>query len=277
MLIGYDCPVYATYFNTTIYDAERTQVRKNSICLFEYTADYPLQRHSTSFYVTISRNNYLILRTIAVVGNYDYTVDYIFYLDGAIEIKVRASGYIQGAYFQPGESQEYGFRVHDAFATSMHDHIINFKADLDILEPKNTLMKIDIEPATKSYPWLGGRSMNTMGLKKTPVTKETGLNWPGNSASIYIVGNNGSENSWGETRGYRLMPGSGIGTPVYLIPEESQPLGKSAFWGTKPLWVTKQKNNESRSASPRNALNREQPLVDFNQYMDDENIEEEDM
>ncbi|KAJ5654955.1 membrane copper amine oxidase [Penicillium lividum] len=274
---GYDCPAYASFMDTTIYDAERTQRRRNTICLFEYTSDYPLQRHSTSFYVTVSRNNYFVLRTTAVVGNYDYTVDYIFYLDGSIEIKVRASGYIQGAYFMPGESREYGFRVHDAFATSMHDHVINFKADFDILESRNTLMKIDIEPKLRSYSWLEGNSMSTMGLKKTPVKKESGLSWPANSASMYVVTKNGSENAWGETRGYRIMPGSGMGTPVYLIPEESEPLGKSALWATRALWVTKQKDDEVRSASPRNALNRDQPLVDFGQYMDDDDIEEEDM
>ncbi|KAJ6157379.1 membrane copper amine oxidase [Penicillium chermesinum] len=246
--IGYDCPAYASFMDTTIYDAERTQRRRNTICLFEYTSDYPLQRHSTSFYVTVSKNNYLILRTTAVVGNYDYTVDYIFYLDGSIEIKVRASGYIQGAYFMPDESREYGFRVHDAFATSMHDHVINFKADLDILESRNTLMKIDIEPKVKSFSWLEGKSMNTMGLTKSSIKKESGLDWPANSASMYVVTKNGSDNAWGETRGYRIMPGSGMGTPVHSIPEESEPLGKSALWATKALWVTKQKDDEVRSA-----------------------------
>ncbi|KAJ5774196.1 membrane copper amine oxidase [Penicillium paradoxum] len=274
---GYDCPTYADFMDTTIYDAERTQQRRKSICLFEYTADYPLQRHSTSFFVTISRNNYLVLRTTAVVGNYDYTVDYVFYLDGSIEIKLRASGYIQGAYLMPGESQEYGFRVHDQFATSMHEHVINFKADFDILDTRNTLVKVSIEPKTKLYPWSEGKALPTMGLNRTPISEETGLNWPANSQAMYIVTNNQSHNQWGETRGYRIMPGSGMGTPAHLAFEGSHALGRAAPWALKDLWVTKQKDDEARSASPRNAFNTDQPMVDFSQYVDGEEIEQEDL
>ncbi|KAJ6118214.1 membrane copper amine oxidase [Penicillium samsonianum] len=274
---GYDCPAYADFMDTIIYDAERTQRRQKTICLFEYTADYPLQRHSTSFYVSISRNNYLVLRTTAVVGNYDYTVDYVFYLDGSIEIKVRASGYIQGAYLVPGETQEYGFRVHDQFSTSMHDHVINFKADFDIIGSQNTLIKVDIEPKTKSYPWSEGEGLHTMGLSSIPISKECGFNWPSNSQSMYIVTNNHSQNKWGETRGYRIMPGSGMGTPAHLAFEGSRSLGRAAMWATKDLWVTKQKDDEVRSASPRNAFNTDQPMVDFSQYLDDEEIEQEDL
>jgi primary-amine oxidase len=75
----------------------------------------------------------MIIRTIAVVGNYDYTIDYIFYLDGSIEVKARASGYIQGGYFV--NNQNYGFRVHDSLSSSIYDHVINFKADFDIAGP----------------------------------------------------------------------------------------------------------------------------------------------
>ncbi|GAD97759.1 hypothetical protein PVAR5_6439 [Paecilomyces variotii No. 5] len=273
----YDCPVYADFMDTFIYDAERTQRRKRTICLFEYTADYPLQRHSTAFYVTISRNQYLVLRTTAVVGNYDYTVDYIFYLDGTIEFKVRASGYVQGAYFMPGESQEFGFRVHDQFATSMHDHVINFKVDLEILDSRNTLLKVNIEPKTKSYSWSEGEPLHTMGLVRESVPNETGFNWAANSQSMYIVVNNETQNQWGENRGYRIMPGSGIGTPGHLVAKSSQSLGKSASWASNDLWVTKQKDDEAHSSSPRNAFNKDQPMVDFTQYVDGDNITQEDL
>jgi primary-amine oxidase len=160
--------------------------------------------------VTVSRYNYLILRTTAVVGNYDYTIDYLFYLDGTIEIKIRASGYIQRSYFMPEESREYGFRVHDQFATSMHDHVFKFKADLDILNSRNTLVNVNIEPKTKSHSWSEGEPLRTMGLVKETGLQGTGLNWPANSQSIYLVVNNETQNRWDEYRGYRIMPGSGM-------------------------------------------------------------------
>jgi primary-amine oxidase len=55
-------------------------------------------------------------------------------LDGSVEVKVRASGFIYGAHWAANavNKDEYGFRVHDALSTNMHDHILSFKADFDI-------------------------------------------------------------------------------------------------------------------------------------------------
>jgi primary-amine oxidase len=37
---GYDCPAYATFLSTEYHIQGQTIVRKNTICVFEYTADY---------------------------------------------------------------------------------------------------------------------------------------------------------------------------------------------------------------------------------------------
>lgn len=89
---------------------------------------------------------------------------------------------------------EYGFRVHNAVATSMHDHVINFKADLDIAGANNSMVRIGVEPFTTTYPWdddsegTGSKKMSTMHLTHTPITTETGLDWPSNSAEMYYFG-----------------------------------------------------------------------------------------
>lgn len=191
-------------------------IHRNAIGLFEYTADYPLQRHTTDSYISVSKNTYFVVRTVAVVGNYDYNIDYIFYLDGSIEIKFRASGFIQGAYYVPGESEEYGYRVHEQFASSLHDHVLNFKADFDILDQNNTLVSVDIQPTIAEYPWAPGEQRNTMKLTRQNVEAETWLNWPANSASHLVVINDDLSNAWGQKRGYRIMPGSGMGAPAHL-------------------------------------------------------------
>ncbi|PYH42395.1 amine oxidase catalytic domain-containing protein [Aspergillus saccharolyticus JOP 1030-1] len=231
---GYNCPAYAEFLDIIIYNTEQSQQRHKTIYLFEYTTDYPLQRHTTSFYVTVSRNNYLMLRTTAVVGNYDYTVDYIFYLDGSTEVKIRASSYIQGAYYIPGESEKYGHRVYDQFTSSMYDHVINFKADLDVLGTSNTLMKVDVEPWTESFLWSEGEALPTMGLRRTPIEIDYRLNWTANSQSMYIILDTESTNTWGEMH-YRIIPGSGMGTPAHLTFNGSRTLGKAASWAIEDL------------------------------------------
>lgn len=74
----------------------------------------------------------------------DYSFDYTFYLDGALETTVRASGYIQSAYYakngdygarslSKGEVQNLiltvniGYHIHDGLSGSMHDHVLTFK------------------------------------------------------------------------------------------------------------------------------------------------------
>lgn len=86
------------------------------------------------------------MRSISTVGNYDYMFQYTFFLDGSLEVSVRASGYIQSAY--SANNEDYGFRIHDSLSGSMHDHVLNYKADFDILGEKNSLQKIDFVPAT---------------------------------------------------------------------------------------------------------------------------------
>ncbi|MCJ1472377.1 hypothetical protein MMC13_001024 [Lambiella insularis] len=281
----YDCPAYATYLSTSYHVNDFTSTNENNICLFEYTADHPLQRHTTPTSVSISRSQYLVLRSVSTVGNYDYTIDYLFYLDGSIEVKYRASGFIFGAFYaSSGNStkapaNEYGYRVHDAVSTSIHDHVINFKADLDIAGTSNTLMRVGIEPLSKTFPWdeAGGPPRNTMHLTHTPVNEETGLAWPRNSGEMFIVLNEDSTNAWGEKRGYRIMPGTGMGTPSHLTILNSTGLKKAAEWAGKDLWVVKQKDTEPKSASPLNFVEPDNPLVDFAKFVDGEEITQEDL
>ncbi|KAE9373708.1 amine oxidase catalytic domain-containing protein [Stipitochalara longipes BDJ] len=278
---GYDCPAYATYLSTSYHFGEDTEIRRNSICVFEHTADYPIQRHSSATRVSVSRNTYLVVRFVSTVWNYDYTFDYIFYLDGTIEVKVRASGFIFAAFWTGNEANEdeYGFRVHDALASSMHDHVLNFKADLDVAGTDNTMVRLGIEPITMKYPWDDERTgpRNTMHLVQRPVEKETGLDWARNSGEMYIIMNQNKTNEWGEKRGYRIQPGSGIGSPIHLTILNSTALGKSASWASQDLWVLKRKDTEPKSASSLNFLDPHDPLVDFSKFVDDEDIVQDDL
>lgn len=65
---GYDCPAYATYLNTSFYVSETTHTHLNSLCLFEFETDYPIQRHSTSKYVSSTKNIEFSIRSVSTVG-----------------------------------------------------------------------------------------------------------------------------------------------------------------------------------------------------------------
>ena len=275
---GYDCPAYADYLSTTYHISEQPWTNPNGICVFEYTADHLLQRHTSQYQVSLSRQTYLVVRSVSTVGNYDYTIDYTFYLDGTIEVKVRASGFIFAAFFNTadaGSKDKYGYRVHDAAATSMHDHVINFKADLDIVGPSNSFVRVAIEPTTRSYPWEQPEVpvRNSMTLVNHPLTHESPLDWPKNSAMFYTVYHASATNAWGERRGYRITPGTGMGTPPRLTIKNSTTMGASARWSEHDVWVLKAKDTEPRSADPLNYLSPHDPIVDFTKLANGEEFD----
>lgn len=110
---GWDCPQTAAYLDTPF--------KNGSICIFERDAGFPLARHRGSPpYVTVVKNNILVVRTISTMGNYDYMFDYQFFYDGTIEVTVRASGYIEATY--AAGNDEHGFKIHDALSGAMVFH-----------------------------------------------------------------------------------------------------------------------------------------------------------
>jgi hypothetical protein len=101
--------------------------------------------------------------------SYDYVFDYVFYLDGSIETIVRASGYIQSAFY--ANNSDYGYQIHDALSGSMHDHSLQFKVDLDIAGVNNTMVKHKFIPVDVNYKW-SNVTRSTMKLSRSEVSNE---------------------------------------------------------------------------------------------------------
>ena len=297
MVPGYDCPVYATYLNTSYHWEGDTRHTQNSICIFEYTADHPLTRHTGPQSTTVSRNTYLVVRFVSTVGNYDYNLEYVFYLDGTMEVKYRASGYIISAFYPPWEDQnpssnddtskstqhhsnEYGYRIHDTVSTALHTHILNYRADFDIAgDPYNTFQRVDISPQTTSYSWDQPEipQRNTMHLVAHNITSETSLNWPANSQSLYLISALNQTNKHSHSKSYRLMPGTMPGTPAHLATLNSTSLGAAASWATADLFITRQHDIEPSSSSPYSYLTPTDPLIDFSKFLDAEDTVQQDL
>ena len=52
--------------------------------------------------------------------------DYIFMIDGTIEVRLSASGYLQGGFWEPAQ-EGYGTAIRETTMGSLHDHVINYK------------------------------------------------------------------------------------------------------------------------------------------------------
>ena len=161
---GVDCPESATFIDLVHYvNTPRPRRMKNAVCVFEYNIGIPLRRHFENdfeggykFYGGMPTYA-LILRSISTPYNYDYVFDYLFYANGVVEVRVSTSGYIQATYWTSQE-KPYGSEVHENVAGTVHDHMLNYKVDLDVAGRNNSYQTIDIEKEIIENPWFPGRS-----------------------------------------------------------------------------------------------------------------------
>ena len=234
-----------------------------------------MQRHSSGHYVTATKNIALELRYVSTVGNYDYSFSYIWYQDGSLETIVRASGYIQSAF--PIKNEDYGYKIHDQLSGSMHDHVLNFKADFDIMGTSNTMVKHQVVAKNVDYPW-SNTTRSTMHLERSCIKSEDEgkVNWGDHPGAMFVVVNKNEINKYGEERGYRIMPSRG-GAGMHLTIQNSTNLLNSQSFGTHDFYVTKRKDTEQTSSHAQNAYDTVNPIIDFAKYFDGEALEQEDL
>lgn len=274
---GYDCPSHATYLPTSWNQGNSTQTLEDAICIFEFDTGYPIRRHSFSPiapHTSVAKNIQFVVRTVATVGNYDFMIDYTFFYDGGIEVSSRFSGYISAAYWE--NEPEYGFHIHDFLSGSSHDHTLTFKADLDINGGKNSVQKVTFQAISTDYPWSRGHVYNTFKAHRGWVKNESDskINWSENDNSMYAIVNKDTPNRFGEYPGYRIKKTAGT---IHLTQTNSTNTGKAGAFVTHDFYVTQQKDTEPRAADALNQYQKDDPLVDFATFFDDESLEQEDV
>ncbi|GAA5866523.1 hypothetical protein JCM8547_000655 [Rhodosporidiobolus lusitaniae] len=272
LIPGYDCPTYAAFANTSYSANEETIVHKNSLCFFETDLGYPLQRHSSNSYVSITHNVGFVMRSVSTIGNYDYTLSTTFTMDGSVFFDVSASGYIQSAFY--AHNEEFGYKIHDGLSGSMHDHVLNFKLDVDILGQSNTVGFHTIEPFEQKPVW-SNTTRKTMHLVRSELANETGMNWPENGKSMVLIYNKDEKNKYGEDRAWRIMPTLGAGMHSTIV--DSSNLGPSINFATKALYFTKHSDSEAVASHPYNPYDAYNPVIDFADYLNDESLAQEDV
>ncbi|KAJ4399033.1 hypothetical protein N0V91_009729 [Didymella pomorum] len=278
---GYDCPFGSTMWNLTYHDGNSTTTNTHALCIFEADMNFPLSRHRYG-----SSNDYgfsklgtvkgaqLIVRAIATVGNYDYMFDYGFHLDGSLEISVRASGYLQSSFYYPNQGK-WGPRIQQATQGSLHDHIITFKADFDILGTGNSLQVSELKAVEQSQPWFPELGVfEQMEMDVSIMQTEQQFNWAGNNQAMYVVLNPNETNVWGEPRGYRIVPGR---SDIHLTTLKSPWSLKNSEFAKTHLAVSKYHDTEHYANSVQNINNPMHPQQDFSKFFDGESIEDEDL
>ncbi|XP_050400258.1 putative amine oxidase [copper-containing] [Patella vulgata] len=282
---GGDCPETATFIPATFLGehTEGPETNSRAFCLFEQNTGVPLRRHLSyavsegGFYGGVM-DNVLILRTILTVTNYDYIFDFIFHQNGAMEVRAVSTGYIYTTFYNQAEDK-YGFRLNENILANLHHHMFHFKVDLDVLGTSNRYETLDIETEDLDISRETGNPGDkynqifyTKNLKNTETEAAYKFNF--DTPKYHIIHNNAVNTSFGVPRAYRIQMN---GMSKQTLKENS---GNEATvsWSRYQMAVTKYKHDEFSSSSPYKMFDGRSPVVNFQQYIDDnDNIVDQDL
>ncbi|XP_065066376.1 diamine oxidase [copper-containing]-like [Rhopilema esculentum] len=282
LIKGIDCPEEAVFFDSYHFvDTANAAKHPKSICVFEINNGIPIRRHigfdsASSFsYVAGLVDSALVIRTVLTPQNYDYIIDFIFYQTGAVETRLSTSGYIIASSYYPTEAP-YAYESLPRTQGTIHDHIILFKADLDVVGTKNSYQTLDVQTKNVSVPWNDvGYLIKKQVVRNTKKTeKQALLNYNFDHPKYLVVHNENAKNKYGNPRGYRLQ----LDSMVKQKYPDDYFVTKAAAWSKYQLAVTKYKDGERYGSSIYNQHGMDPPAFDFDEYVkDDENIENQDL
>ncbi|KAM5273392.1 amine oxidase [copper-containing] 3-like [Ctenodactylus gundi] len=274
---GVDCPYLATYVDWHfLMESQTPKTIRDAFCVFEQNQGLPLRRHHSDFYSYYYggvAETALVVRSVSTMLNYDYVWDMIFHSNGAIEVRVHATGYISSA-FHFGDGRTYGNRVGEHTLGTVHTHTVHFKVDLDVAGLENWAWAEDMTFVPTAVPWQPEHEIQRMQVTRELLETEEEAAFPVGGATpryIYLASN--QSNKWGHSRGYRIQIVSSAGKP--LPPSSS--MERAFSWGRYQLAVTQRKEGEPSSTSIYNLNDPWTPTVDFTDFINNETITGQDL
>ncbi|XP_045207434.2 amiloride-sensitive amine oxidase [copper-containing]-like [Mercenaria mercenaria] len=279
LIRGIDCPETAIFLDTYFFaNSASVQKYKSNVCVFETNGAIPLRRHYSNnfdggytFYGGIA-DYHLVIRTVANVWNYDYIFDYIFYNNGAIEVKSSATGYVQATFRLP-EEEKYGGIIHEQVMADLHSHIFTYKVDLDIAGIENRYTTLDVGLETVKDPWFETYNRTQMKITKHLISKETKEQTFKDGVPQYLlIHNKDGNNKFGSSRTYRILNKA----PNPFLVRDLE-LANACKFARYPVIVTKRKDTEQTASTIYAQHEPWNPVLDFNDFINDENLIDEDL
>jgi primary-amine oxidase len=243
LVAGIDCPRGARFIDATLADQTGAPARLQSrMCLFDRDTESPLWRHAETVNGAYAGRpaHELVLRTIAAIGNYDYSFDWVLTEAGVIRIDVGATGIAQvkGVAARgvddssAGADTAYGTLVAPNLVAVNHDHFLSFRLDADIDGAGNTLLREHLAPMT--FDGENGRR-SLWRVVDAAVDAEGPVAADGHGADeIWKVINPNLTNGLGGHPGYELSPGHSA-TSLLTPGDAAQ---RRAAFSAAPLWIT---------------------------------------
>ena len=244
---GKDAPQNAVFLDATLADFNGSPATiPNAVAIFERYAG-PEYKHQEMGRPNVStERRELVVRWISTVGNYDYMFDWVLSENGTIGINAGATGIeavkgVKTRTMQDATAKEdtrYGTLLDHNIVGTTHQHIYNFRLDMDVDGESNTLTEIDpvVLPNTTGTP-----RTSTMQTVERTVTTEKQAAQKFDPSTVRLLSNTNKTNKVGNPVSYQLIPYAGGTHPV----AKGANFGKDEWiynrlsFMDKQLWVTK--------------------------------------
>jgi primary-amine oxidase len=271
LVLGCDCLGEIHYFDAVLADGEgNPREISNAICLHEEDFGV-LWKHSDMFTEAAEtrRQRRLVISYWATVGNYDYGFFWYLYLDGTIEMEVKATGVVFTSSY--AEGSEFATEIAPGLGAPYHQHLFSARLDMMLDGVGNAVDELDVRrlPVGEANPY-----GNAFTRTATRLTSEAqGARSADNSVGrVWRISNPGSTNRLGQPVAYVLRP---EGQPA-LLADESSSIARRATFATRHLWVTRYDADERYPAG--NHVNQHPGGAGLPAFVaDDESIDGEDI
>jgi primary-amine oxidase len=246
---GIDCPDNAVFFNgIVIEDNGHPKDKPRVACLFERYAGDVNWRHDQDG----RPKRELVSRWTALLGNYDYVVDWIFESDGQMRVAIGATGIVEAKMAKAKNASDagnggpredaYGRFVDQHVVAVNHDHFFSFRLDLDVDGVRNSFVRdvLKEERLAADHP----RGSIWVTQQKLAKTEKDGLLHTNTmEPSLWRVTSEGRKNAVGYPTSYQLMPGMSMGP----VTHDNYTMKRAGFT-SQALWVTPYRADERYAA-----------------------------
>jgi primary-amine oxidase len=230
--LGCDCLGDIHYLDAVIADDfGNPKTITNAICMHEEDHGI-LWKHSDLFTQSreVRRQRRLVISFFTPIGNYDYGFYWYLYLDGTIQLEVKATGIV----FTSGTPGEYATEVAPGLGAPFHQHLFSARLDMTVDGTRNAVDEVEAErvPMGPDNPY-----GNAFRKKTTRLTRESDAQRASAQGSVrtWRIVNPDKRNALGQPVGYVLHP-EGKAT---LLADDASSIHARATFASNALWVTK--------------------------------------
>jgi primary-amine oxidase len=234
LTLGCDCLGEIRYLDAVLPtgDGEPLEV-PNAICLHEEDTGVAW-RHNDLFTGSSEtrRMRRLVVSSFVAIGNYDYGFFWYLYLDGRIELEVKATGVVfTSAYV---EGSRWATQVAPGLGAPYHQHLFSARLDMTVDGVGNAVDEVELERVPVGP---GNQHGNAFTRKVTRLARESEAARVADPAvgRTWQVVNPARTNRLGQPVAYALDPQP---APLLAADAGAAIAGRAAF-ATRHLWVTR--------------------------------------